>query len=142
MLASQLMDAELYQERIRPQDCTPGAGPVNGKETQMNTRRPYPDLEVPEIPLPRFALGRADKRGTAAPLMGPADHGSASPLMGPAAVTLLMGPAAPATVTPLMGPAAPATVTPLMGPVNRGTIVSLVGPADPGTATPLMLRSQ
>jgi hypothetical protein len=34
MLASQLMAAELYQEGIRPRDCTPGAGPVNGKETQ------------------------------------------------------------------------------------------------------------
>ncbi len=32
--ASQLMAAELYQEAIRPHDCTPGVGPVNGKETQ------------------------------------------------------------------------------------------------------------
>jgi hypothetical protein len=34
VLASQRMAAELYQEGIRPQDCTPGVGPVNGKETQ------------------------------------------------------------------------------------------------------------
>ena len=51
----------------------------------MNTRSPYPDVEVPEISLPRFVLDRADERGAAVPLMGPADHGSASPLMGPAA---------------------------------------------------------
>ena len=98
----------------------------------MNTRSPYPDLEVPEISPPRFARDRG-RRGTAAPLMGPADHGSGS---------TLMGPPTPATITPLMGPADPAAGTPLMGPVNRGTIVSLMGPADPGTATPLMLPSQ
>jgi hypothetical protein len=34
VLASQLMGAEPYQEGIRPHDCTPGVGPVNGKETQ------------------------------------------------------------------------------------------------------------
>jgi hypothetical protein len=34
MLAKQLMAAELYQEAIRPHDRTPGAGLVNGKETQ------------------------------------------------------------------------------------------------------------
>ena len=59
----------------------------------MNTRSPYPDVEVPEISLPRFILDRADERGTAVPLMGPADHGSATPLMGPAGA---------GTVTPLM----------------------------------------
>ena len=52
----------------------------------MNARSPYPDVEVPEISPPRFVLDRADERGAAVPLMGPADHGSASPLMGPAAV--------------------------------------------------------
>ena len=78
----------------------------------MNTRSPYPDAEVPEIQLPRFVLDRADERGAAVPLMGPADHGSASPLMGPATA---------GTITPLMGPAAPATVTPLLGPADRGT---------------------
>jgi hypothetical protein len=96
----------------------------------MNARSPYPDVEVPEISRPRFVLDRADERGTAVPLMGPADHGSASPLMGPAtegSVTPLMGRAAPATVTPLMGPAAPATVTPLMGNANRGTTAPLMG---------------
>ena len=35
VLASQLMAAELYQEgHPRRQNCTPGVGPVNGKETQ------------------------------------------------------------------------------------------------------------
>jgi hypothetical protein len=87
----------------------------------MNTRSPYPDVEVPEISLPRFILDRADERGTAVPVMGPADHGSASPLMGPATA---------------------GTITPLMGPADRGTMVSLMGPADPGTATPLMLPSR
>ena len=85
----------------------------------MNPRSPYPDVEVPEISPPRFILDRAGVRGTAVPLMGPADPGTATPLMGPATtgtVTPLMGPAAPATVTPLMGPAAPATVTSLLGP--------------------------
>jgi len=95
----------------------------------MNTRNPYPDVEVPEISPPRFILDRADERGTAAPLMGPADPGTATPLMGPATA---------GTTTPLMGPAAPATVTPLLGPADRGTMISLMGPADPGTATPLM----
>ena len=99
----------------------------------MNTRSPYPDAEVPEIPLPRFVLDRADERGAAVPLMGPADHGSASPLMGPATA---------GTITPLMAPAAPATVTPLLGLADRGTMVPLMGPADPGTATPLMLPSR
>jgi hypothetical protein len=81
----------------------------------MSTRSPYPDVEVPEIFLPRFVPDRSDERGAAVPLMGPGDHGSASPLM---------------------GPADPATVTPLMGLADRGPVVSLMGPADPGTATP------
>jgi len=34
VLASQLMAAGLYMRAIRPQDCTPGVGPVNVKETQ------------------------------------------------------------------------------------------------------------
>src|SRR6266700_8088437 len=95
-----------------------GRRPGQRKGNAMNTRSPYPDVEVPEISQPRFILDRADERGAAVPLMGPADHGSASPLM---------------------GPAAPATITPLMGPADRGTMVSLMGPADPGTATPLLL---
>jgi hypothetical protein len=69
----------------------------------MNTRSPYPDAEVPEISQPRFVLDRADERGAAVPLMGPADPGTATPQMGPATagtITALMGPAAPATVTP------------------------------------------
>ena len=65
----------------------------------MNTRSPYPDIEVAEISLPRFVLDRADERGTAIPLMGPADHGSVSPLMGPATT---------GGITPLLGRAAPA----------------------------------
>ena len=38
----------------------------------MNTRSPYPDVEIPEISPPRFVLDRADEQGTAVPLMGPA----------------------------------------------------------------------
>ena len=133
VLASQLMAAELYQEGHPPQDCTPGASPANGKETHMNTQSPYPDVEIPDISPPEFVPDRADVRGAAVPLMGPADHGTASPLMGPPT---------PDTITPLMGPAAPATATPLMGPADRGTIVPLMGPADSATATPLMLPSR
>ena len=73
----------------------------------MNTRSPYPDLEVPEISAPTFARDRAGQRGTAAPLMGPADHGNGS---------TLMGPVNPATIVSLMGPADPGTATPLMLP--------------------------
>ena len=58
----------------------------------MNTRSPYPDIEVPEISLPRFVLDRADEQETAVPLMGPADHGSASPLTGPAATGTITNP--------------------------------------------------
>jgi hypothetical protein len=87
----------------------------------MNARSPYPDVEVPDTSPPEFVPDRADVRGAAVPLMGPADHASASPLM---------------------GPAAPATVTPLLGPADHGTMVPLMGPADPGTATPLMLPSR
>ena len=76
----------------------------------MNTRSPYPDVEVPEVSLPRFVLDRADEQGAAVPLMGPADHGSVSPLMGSATA---------GTITPLMGPAASATITPLMGPATQ-----------------------
>jgi hypothetical protein len=46
----------------------------------MITHSPYPDVEVPEISLPRFVLHRADERGAAVPLMGPADPGAATPL--------------------------------------------------------------
>jgi hypothetical protein len=110
-----------------------GCEPGQRKGSAMNTRSPYPDVEIPDISLPGLVLHRADERGAAVPLMGPADHGSASPLMGPAPAS---------TTTPLMGPAAPATVTPLLGPADRGTMVPLMGPADPGTATPLMLPSR
>ena len=61
----------------------------------MKTRNAYPDIEVPETSRPRVIPDRADKKRTAVPLMGPADHGSATPLMGPAD---------PGTVTPLMLP--------------------------------------
>ena len=50
----------------------------------MNTRSPYPDIEVPEISLPRFVLDRTDEPGAAVPLMGPADRGTMASLMGPA----------------------------------------------------------
>src|SRR6266566_3341978 len=118
MLASQLMAAEPYQEGHPPARLYAGRGPGQRKETHMNTRSPYPDAEVPEIPQPRFVLDRSDERGAAVPLMGPADHGSASPLMGPATagtITPVMGPAAAGAITPVLGPAAPATVTPLLG---------------------------
>ena len=42
----------------------------------MNTRSPYPDVEVPEISRPRLIPDRVDERGAAVPLMGPADHGA------------------------------------------------------------------
>jgi hypothetical protein len=131
--ASQLMAAGLCQQGHRPARLYAGRGPGQRKGNPMNTRSPYPDAEVPEISPPRFVLDRADERGAAIPLMGPADPGTATPLMGPATT---------GTITPLMGPAAPATVTPLLGPADRGTMVSLMGPADPGTATPLMLPSR
>ena len=73
----------------------------------MNTRSPYPDVEVPDISPPEFVLDRADVRGAAVPLMGPADHGSAGPLMDPAdrgTMVSLMGPADPGTASPLMLP--------------------------------------
>ena len=117
----------------RHKNCTPGAGPVKRKGNAMNTRSPYPDIEVPEVSLPGFVLDRADERGAAVPLMGPADRGSASPLMGPAAA---------GTIPPLMGLAATATVTPLLGPADGGAMVSLMGPAGPGTAAPLMRPSR
>jgi len=49
----------------------------------MNTRSPHPDVEIPDISLPGFVADRADKRGAAVPLMGPADPGTATPLMLP-----------------------------------------------------------
>jgi len=61
----------------------------------MNTTNLYPDVEVPEISRPGLILDRADERGTAVPLMGPADRGTA---------VSLMGPADPGTATPLMLP--------------------------------------
>jgi hypothetical protein len=131
--ASQLMAAGLCQQGHRPARLYAGRGPGQRKGNPMNTRSPYPDAEVPEISLPRFVLDRADERGAAVPLMGPADHSSASSLMGPAAA---------ATIAPLMGSAAAATATPLLGPADRRMMVSLMGPADPGTATPLMLPSR
>ena len=133
VLASQLMAAELCQEGHPPARLYAGRGPGQRKGNAMNTRSLYPDAEVAEISQPRFVLDRADERGAAVPLMGPADPGTATPLMGPATT---------GTITPLMGPAAPATVTPLLGPADRGTMVSLMGPADPGTATLLMLPSR
>ena len=95
MLASQLMAAELYQEGHPPARRYAGRGPGQRKGNAMNTRSPYPDVEVPEISLPRFILDRSDERGAAVPLMGPADRGT---------MVSLMGPADPGTATPLMLP--------------------------------------
>jgi hypothetical protein len=131
--ASQLKAAELCQEGHPPARLYAERGPGQRKGNAMNTRSPYPDVEIPDTSPPEFVLSRADVQGAAVPLMGPADHGSAGPLMGPATA---------GTITPLMGPAAPAAVTPLLGPADRGAMVSLMGPADPGTATPLMLPSR
>jgi hypothetical protein len=51
----------------------------------MNTRSPYPDVEMPDISLPG----------------GPANHGSASPLMSPAtAGTTTRRPAVPCRTRP------------------------------------------
>lgn len=52
-------------------------------------------IEVPEISRPTSVLDRADERGAAVPLMGPADRGT---------MVSLMGPADPGTATPLMLP--------------------------------------
>jgi hypothetical protein len=68
----------------------------------MNTRSPYPDVAITDVSLPGFVPDRADERGAAVPLMGPADHGSASPLMGPATA---------------------GTTAPLLGPADRGPMV-------------------
>ena len=73
----------------------------------MSIRNPYPDVEVPEIARPGFVRDRADRRGAAVPLIGPAD---------------------PGTVIPLMGPADPGTVLPTMGPADSGTATHLMSP--------------
>ena len=83
VLASQLVAAGLCQQGHRPAELDAGRGPGQRKGNPMNTRSPYPDAEVPEIYLPRFILNRAGERGTAVPLMGPADPGTATPLMFP-----------------------------------------------------------
>jgi hypothetical protein len=126
---------QLEIDALKEPAAWPGAGrgPGQRKGNAMNTQSQYPDVGVPEISLPRFVLDRAEERGAAVPLMGPADHGSATPLMGPATA---------GTTTPLMGPATPVGVTPLLGPADRNTMVSLMGPADPGAARPLMLPSR
>ena len=49
----------------------------------MNTRSPYPDVEVPEISLPRSMPDRAAERCATVPLMGPTDPGTAKPVMLP-----------------------------------------------------------
>ncbi len=95
VLASQPMAAELYQEGHPPARLYAGRGPGQRKGNAMNTRSPYPDVEIPEISPPRFVPDRTDQRDAAVPLMGPADHGSASPLMDPVPA---------GTVTPLMLP--------------------------------------
>jgi hypothetical protein len=81
--ASQLMAAGLCLEGHRPARLYAGHGPGQRKGNAMSTRSPYPDVEVPEICLPRFVVDRAGERGAAVPLMGPADPGTATPLMLP-----------------------------------------------------------
>ena len=56
----------------------------------MNTRSPYPDVEIPDISLPGLVPDRAGERGAAVPLLGPADHASAGLLMGPATDLLVL----------------------------------------------------
>src|SRR6266567_950416 len=95
VLASQLVAAEPNQEGHPPARLYAGPRPGQRKRNRMNTRSPYPDAEVPEISQPRFVLDRADERGAAVPLLGPADRGT---------MVSLMGPADPGTATPLMLP--------------------------------------
>ena len=95
VLASQLMAAELYQEGHPPERLRAGRGPGQRKGNAMHTRSPYPDVEVQEISPSEFVLDRADVRGAAVPLLGPADHGT---------MVSLLGPADPGTVAPLILP--------------------------------------
>ena len=74
VLASQLMAAEPRQQGHPPARLYAGRGPGQRKGNAMNTRSPYPDVEVPEISLPRFILDRADERGAGGPT-----HGSRRP---------------------------------------------------------------
>jgi hypothetical protein len=83
VLASQLMAAEPCQEGHPPARLYAGRRPGQRKGNAMNTRNPYPDVEIPEISPSEFVLDRADVRGAAVPLMGPADPGTATPLMLP-----------------------------------------------------------
>ncbi len=48
VLASQLMAAELYQEGHPPAELHAGRETGQRKGNAMNTRSPYPDVEVPE----------------------------------------------------------------------------------------------
>jgi hypothetical protein len=77
------MAAELCQEGHPPARLYAGRGPGQRKENAMNTRSPYPDVEVPDTSPPEFVLDRADVRGAAVPLMCSADPGTATPLMLP-----------------------------------------------------------
>jgi hypothetical protein len=83
VLASQPMAAEPHREGHPPAELYAGRGPGQRIGNAMNTRSSYPDVEVPEISLPRFVRDRAGERGAAVPLMGPADPGTATPLMLP-----------------------------------------------------------
>ena len=95
VLASQPMAAEPHWEGHPPAEVYAGRGPGQRKGNAMNTRSSHPGVGVPDISPLRFVLDRADERGAADPLTGPADDGSASPLTGPAD---------PGTATPLMLP--------------------------------------
>ena len=88
----------------------------------MNTRSPYAEVEVPDLSLPRFILDRGDERGTAVPLMGPADHGTVTPLMGLAVrgtMVSLMGLADLGTAKPLILPSRNASRGPQDGHIVR-----------------------
>ena len=56
VLASQPMAAEPHREGHPPAELYAGRGPGQRKGNAMNTRSPYPDVEVPEISPPRFVL--------------------------------------------------------------------------------------
>jgi hypothetical protein len=65
MLASQLMAAELCQEGHPPARLYAGRGPGQRKGNAMNTRSPYPDVEVPDISPPEFVLGKRTRANRA-----------------------------------------------------------------------------